>query len=92
MQQKSFDLTKRQSYIFIAIVVIIGLIADSGFFYYLMCRVYNGVAYTLSYYNTANDAAALIVRPARLSIPSSNPLNTISEPNPNGGTRLPSTV
>jgi len=29
MQQKSFDLTKRQSYIFIAIVVILGLIADS---------------------------------------------------------------
>jgi hypothetical protein len=29
MQQKSFDLTKRQSYIFVAIVVILGLIADS---------------------------------------------------------------
>ena len=31
------------------------LIADSGFFYYLMCRVYNGVIYTLGYYHTAND-------------------------------------
>ncbi len=40
----------------------------------------------------AASAAALIVRPARLSIPSSSPLNTISEPNPYGGTRLPSTV
>jgi len=29
MQQKSFDLTKRQSYIFIAIVVILGLIANN---------------------------------------------------------------
>jgi hypothetical protein len=35
------------------------LVADSGFIYYLMCRVYNGVAYTLSYYNTANDALFL---------------------------------
>jgi hypothetical protein len=35
------------------------LVADSGFLYYLMCRVYNGVAYTLSYYNTANDALFL---------------------------------
>jgi len=35
------------------------LVADSGFLYYLMCRVYNGVAYTLSYYNTANDGLFL---------------------------------
>ena len=27
--------------------------------FYLMCRVYNGVTYTLSYYNTANDALFL---------------------------------
>jgi len=34
-------------------------VADSGFIYYLMCRVYSGVAYTLSYYNTANDGLFL---------------------------------
>ena len=32
------------------------LVADSGFFYYLMCRVYSGVTYTIGYYNTASDA------------------------------------
>ncbi len=49
---------------------------------------------SLAYISAAfsNSAAALIVRPALLSIPSSNPLNTINEPKPNGGTRLPSTV
>ena len=31
------------------------LIADSGFVYYIMCRVYSGVVYTINYYNTAND-------------------------------------
>ena len=31
------------------------LVADSGFFYYLMCRVYSGVNYTIGYYNTASD-------------------------------------
>ncbi len=29
MKQKSFDLPKRQSYIFIAIIVILGLIANN---------------------------------------------------------------
>jgi hypothetical protein len=31
------------------------LVANSGFIYYLMCRVYSGVTYTIGYYNTAND-------------------------------------
>jgi hypothetical protein len=31
------------------------LVADSGFLYYLMCRVYSGVTYTLGYYDTATD-------------------------------------
>ena len=31
------------------------LVSGSGFFYYLMCRVYSGVTYTIGYYNTAND-------------------------------------
>jgi hypothetical protein len=31
------------------------LVADSGFIYYLMCRVYSGVEYIISYYNTASD-------------------------------------
>ena len=31
------------------------LVADSGFVYYLMCRVYSGVTYTIGYYHTAND-------------------------------------
>jgi hypothetical protein len=31
------------------------LVADSGFIYYLMCRVYSGVTYTLGYYHTVND-------------------------------------
>ena len=30
-------------------------VADSGFYYYLMCRVYSGVEYIISYYNTATD-------------------------------------
>jgi len=30
-------------------------VSSIGFIYYLMCRVYNGVIYTLGYYNTAND-------------------------------------
>jgi hypothetical protein len=31
------------------------LVANSGFIYYLMCRVYSGVTYTIGYYNTVND-------------------------------------
>ena len=31
------------------------LVAGSGFFYYLMCRVYSGVNYTIGYYHTANQ-------------------------------------
>ena len=30
-------------------------VADSYFVYYIMCRVYSGVVYTINYYNTAND-------------------------------------
>jgi hypothetical protein len=35
------------------------LVADSGFIYYLMCRVYSGVTYTMSYYNTVGDSLFL---------------------------------
>ena len=35
------------------------LVADSGFIYYLMCRVYSGVTYTVSYYYTVDDSLFL---------------------------------
>jgi len=35
------------------------IVADSGFIYYLMCRVYSGVTYTMSYYNTVGDSLFL---------------------------------
>jgi len=35
------------------------LVADSGCIYYLMCRVYSGVTYTMSYYNTVGDSLFL---------------------------------
>jgi hypothetical protein len=35
------------------------LVADSSFIYYLMCRVYSGVTYTMSYYNTVGDSLFL---------------------------------
>ena len=35
------------------------LLANSGQVYFIMCRVYSGVVYTLGYYNTANDGLFL---------------------------------
>ena len=40
----------------------------------------------------SREAYMAVPAGARFRIPSSKPLNTIKDPKPNGGTRLPSTV
>jgi hypothetical protein len=43
------------------------IVEDSYGLYYIMCRVYSGVTYSVSYYNTADDA--LIVGPSQPDSP-----------------------